>query len=63
MVFFDHLGFMALTGNILGKQHIPLSKPPFIAAPHLNFSRPSRERTYLGRQHYARHIDNPQGLP
>jgi len=29
---------MAMTGDILGKQDIPLTKPPFIAAAHLNFS-------------------------
>jgi hypothetical protein len=45
--FTDHPGFMALTGNILGKQDIPLTKPPFIAAAHLNFSLPSRGITYF----------------
>jgi hypothetical protein len=34
------LGFMALTGDILGKQDIPLTKPPFLAAAHLNLSSP-----------------------
>ncbi|MCX6684295.1 MAG: hypothetical protein NTZ37_06170 [Methanoregula sp.] len=36
--FTDHPGFMALTGNILGKQDIPLTKPPFIAAAHFTLS-------------------------
>jgi hypothetical protein len=31
---------MALTGDILGKQDIPLTKPPFLAAAHLNLSPP-----------------------
>jgi hypothetical protein len=31
---------MALTGDILVKQDIPVSKPPFLAAAHLNLSPP-----------------------
>ena len=35
--FPDHPGFMTLAGDILGKQDIPLSKPPLLAAAHLDF--------------------------
>jgi hypothetical protein len=36
--FTDHPGFMALAGDILGKQDIPPAKQPFITAAYLNFS-------------------------
>ena len=36
--FTDHPGYMALAGNILGKQDISPAKLPFLAAARFNFS-------------------------